>query len=49
MYDRFGKRVNTKEMRAKDKMLDERDRLVKEVMTLNPMYRVGPLSLGVWM
>lgn len=40
IYNNFGARVNTREQRAKDKLLRERTNLIEEAMRLNPAFRV---------
>jgi splicing factor 1 len=42
IYDANGKRVNTREQRAKDKLMKERQKLVAEAMTMNPLFRPPP-------
>jgi hypothetical protein len=39
VYDNMGRRVNTREQRAKDKLMAERQRLVERAKVLNPLYR----------
>mmetsp|Transcript_26088 Transcript_26088/g.66236 ORF Transcript_26088/g.66236 Transcript_26088/m.66236 type:complete len:415 (+) Transcript_26088:237-1481(+) len=39
IYDHAGKRLNTREQRFKDKLLKEREELVKQAMKLNPLYK----------
>eukprot|EP01116_Phalansterium_solitarium_P018852 TRINITY_DN5118_c0_g1_i1.p1 TRINITY_DN5118_c0_g1~~TRINITY_DN5118_c0_g1_i1.p1 ORF type:complete len:448 (+),score=148.91 TRINITY_DN5118_c0_g1_i1:145-1488(+) len=42
VYDRDGKRQNTKEQRAKDKLLIERQKLIEEAYRMNPHFRPPP-------
>jgi len=39
VYDKLGKRVNTKEQRAKNKLMEERHILIEKALTVNPLFR----------
>jgi hypothetical protein len=40
IYDQHGKRINTREQRLKEKVGDERIRLIERAMAMNPLFRV---------
>jgi hypothetical protein len=40
IYNNMGARVNTREQRAKDRILKERTALIEEAIRLNPAFRV---------
>lgn len=40
MYNREGKRTNTREQRAKDKLVQERAKYILEAMKIDPLFRV---------
>jgi len=42
MYDSQGKRTNTREQRAKDKLIRERHILIEKAMKINPTFRPPP-------
>ena len=39
IYDQHGKRQNTREVRARRKIEDERHQLIAELLVLNPEYK----------
>jgi splicing factor 1 len=39
IYDNHGKRLNTKDLRAKDKLIEERQHLVEAAFTMNPQFK----------
>jgi splicing factor 1 len=39
IYDNNGKRLNTKDQRAKNKLLEERQLLVEVALTMNPNFK----------
>jgi splicing factor 1 len=39
IYDNHGKRINTKDLRAKDKLIEERQFLVEVAFTMNPKFK----------
>jgi hypothetical protein len=39
VYDKDGKRVNTKEVRAKEKLMDERQSLIETIQAIYPHWR----------
>lgn len=46
VYDQHGKRVNTREQRAKDRLNLERQRLVERATELYPSFRVRPFRIA---
>lgn len=46
VYDQHGKRVNTREQRAKDRLNLERQRLVERATELYPSFRVRPFLIA---
>ena len=39
IYDQHGKRQNTREVRARRRIEDERHRIITELLVLNPEYK----------
>jgi len=39
LYDKGGKRVNTKDQRAKNKLMEERHILIEKALNVNPLFR----------
>jgi len=39
VYDKMGKRVNTRDQRARNRLMNERHILIEKALTINPMFR----------
>jgi splicing factor 1 len=39
VYDKMGKRVNTREQRARNRLMNERHILIEKALTINPLFR----------